>query len=216
MLKESVLNRLYIPLLWELALVIATIVVPKQAFNLFFVFYLGLLVYFYFIHKQFSFRKMRSHFGKIKEFWLPVLITFGGLFAAGKLREFITMTYSYDIDDHVVNIIVENDLIPTLVYAFMMIVMKPVAEEFFYRRALISFDNKKKTAILTVVSLLLCSIARAHGWLGIAEWMIMALPVTIAYLSTKNVYVTVMAHVLFELYDNAYEVVYTVGRILYR
>ena len=210
------MNRLYIPLLWELALVIATIVVPKQAFNLFFIFYLGLLIYFYFIHKQFSFRKMRRHIVKIVDFCLTVARTSFGMIGAGKLKDYITMTFSYDIDDHVINIIVENDLVPTLVYAFMMIIMKPVAEEFFYRRALISFDNKKKTAILTVVSLLLCSIARAHGWLGLAEWMLMALPVTIAYLLTRNVYVTVMAHVLFELYDNAYEVAYVVGRILYR
>ncbi len=210
------MKRLYIPLIWELALVIATIVMPKQAFNLFFIFYLGLLLYFYFFYKQFSFRKLHSQFCKFKDFWLPVALTFAGLFAAGKLREYISYNFSFIYDEHAVSIIVDNNLLPTFFYALMMIVMKPVAEELFFRRALISFDNKKKTAIYTVISLLLCALVRAHGLLGIAEYVLIALPVTIAYLLTKNVYVTVMAHVLFELYDNAYEVVYTVGRILLR
>ena len=97
-----------------------------------------------------------------------------------------------------------------------MIVIKPVAEELFFRKALIRFDNKKQTIIFAVLSLVLCALTRAHGPLGILEWAIMALPVTIAYIATKNIYISVMAHVLFEFYDNIYEVLYTVGRILKR
>ena len=210
------MKRLIIPLVWEWALVIATILLPMHAFSLFFVFYLGLLLYFYFIHKQFSFRKLHSNFSKIKTFWIPVAITFAGLFAAEKLRLFMQTECSFVGSENVVNIYVENNLFPTLVYALMMIVMKPVAEELFFRKALISFDNKKKTALLTILSLVLCAVARGHGPLGLAEWMLVALPVTIAYLVTKNIYVSVMAHVLFELYNNYYDIVYSVGRIFYR
>ena len=64
-LKEFALKRIYIPMAWELAFVIATIIWPKQAFHLFFGFYSGLLIYFYFIYKQFSFRKLHKNFGKI-------------------------------------------------------------------------------------------------------------------------------------------------------
>jgi membrane protease YdiL (CAAX protease family) len=98
----------------------------------------------------------------------------------------------------------------------MMIVMKPVAEELFFRKAIISFGSKKRVFVLTIVSLILCAVTRAHGVLGIAEWMIMAIPVTIAYVITRNIYISVMAHVAFEFYDNIYSIVYAVGRIMNR
>ncbi len=210
------MKRIYIPLIWELAFIIATILMPKQAFHLFFGFYLGLLTYFYFIYKQFSFRKLYKNFGRFLTFWLPVVATFIGLVLANKFRLFLSSQFSIAIDENAVSIIVHNDIVPTFFYALMMIVMKPVAEELFFRKALIKFDNKRQTIIFTVLSLIMCALTRAHGPLGIFEWMIMALPVTIAYILSKNIYISVMAHVLFEFYDNIYEVVYTVGRILNR
>ena len=210
------MKRIYIPLAWEIVFVVATIIWPKQAFHLFFAFYFGLLTYFYFIYKQFSFRKLYKNFGRVLGFWVPVAITFIGLLLAGKLRMLISSQFSFHIDEGAVSIIVHNDLVPTFFYALMMIVIKPVAEELFFRKALIRFDNKKQTIIFAVLSLVLYALTRAHGPLGILEWAIMALPVTIAYIATKNIYISVMAHVLFEFYDNIYEVLYTVGRILKR
>ncbi|MCR5670671.1 MAG: CPBP family intramembrane metalloprotease [Butyrivibrio sp.] len=120
------------------------------------------------------------------------------------------------VRDGTVSIFVSNDIFPTIVYAFMMIVMKPVAEELFFRKAIIKFGSKKKVVAFTILSLLLCALSRAHGFVGIAEWMLMALPVTIAYLATRNIYISVMAHVLFEFYDNIYTVVYAIARIFNR
>ncbi len=210
------MKRIYIPMAWELAFVIATIIWPKQAFHLFFGFYSGLLIYFYFIYKQFSFRKLHKNFGKITGFWLPVAATFIGLVIAGKLRMMLSSQFAYKLDENAVSIIVHNDIVPTFFYALMMIIIKPVAEELFFRKALIRFDSKKQTICFTILSLVLCALTRAHGPLGILEWAIMALPVTVAYIATRNIYISVMAHVIFEFYDNIYEVAYTVGRILNR
>jgi hypothetical protein len=44
----------------------------------------------------------------------------------------------------------------------------------------------------------------------------MALPVTIVYLVTKNVYVSIMAQFLFEVYNTGYETVYDLARIYFR
>ena len=210
------MKRLYIPLAWELLFIISTIIMPKQAFHLFFVFYLGLLIYFYFVHKQFSFRKFARNLTRIKRFWLPVLITFIGLMLCNDINHKLIQPYFSTVRDGTVNIITKNDLLPTFFYALMMIVMKPVAEELFFRKAIISFGSKKRVFVLTIVSLILCAVSRAHGFLGIAEWMIMAIPVTIAYVATRNIYISVMAHVAFEFYDNIYSIVYAVGRILNR
>ncbi len=210
------MRRLYIPLAWELLFVISTIIMPMQAFHLFFVFYLGLLIYFYYFHKQFSFRKFARNLTRIKRFWLPVILTFIGLMLANDLKNKVLQPYFATVRDGTVSIITKNDILPTFFYALMMIVMKPVAEELFFRKAIISFGSKKRVFVLTLVSLVLCAVTRAHGVLGIAEWMIMAIPVTIAYVATRNIYISVMAHVAFEFYDNIYSIVYAVGRIMNR
>ena len=210
------MKRLYIPIAWELLFVISTIIMPKQAFHLFFTFYLGLLIYYYYIHKQFSFRKFGRNLTRIRTFWLPVIGTFVGLMLCNDIKNKIIQPYFATVRDGYVSFSVSNDIVPTLFYALMMIVMKPVAEELFFRKAIISFGSRKRVFVLTIVSLILCAVTRAHGVLGIAEWMIMAVPVTIAYVATRNIYISVMAHVAFEFYDNIYSIVYTIGRIITR
>ncbi len=210
------MKRLYIPLAWELLFVISTILMPKQAFYLFFVFYAGLLIYFYYFHKQFSFRKFVRNLTRIKMFWVPVLITFIGLLLANDIKNKIIQPLFYTAKDGTISIITKNDIFPTIMYATMMIIMKPVAEELFFRKAIISFGSKKRVFALTIVSLLLCAVSRAHGVLGIAEWILMAIPVTVAYVVTRNIYISVMAHVAFEFYDNIYSIVYAIGRIMNR
>ncbi|WP_155828013.1 CPBP family glutamic-type intramembrane protease [Butyrivibrio sp. VCB2006] len=210
------MKRLYIPLVWELLFVISTIIMPMQAFHLFFVFYLGLLIYFYYFHKQFSFRKFARNLTRIKRFWLPVALTFIGLMLANDIKNKLILPNFATVRDGTVSIITRNDILPTFFYALMMIVMKPVAEELFFRKAIISFGSKKRVFVLTLISLILCSVTRAHGFLGIAEWMLMAIPVTVAYVVTRNIYISVMAHVAFEFYDNIYSIVYAIGRILNR
>ena len=210
------MNSLYIPFLWELLFVLATIVFPKDTFYLFLVFYLGLLYYFYFFYKQFSFRKLYKNLGRIVTFWIPVLLTFAGMYLANYIRLHLFPEIFDITKDGTVSIIYHNDLFPTLLYALMMIVLKPVAEELFFRKAMIKFGSKKKVFAFTLLSLILCALSRAHGLLGIAEWMLMALPVTIAYVATRNIYISLMAHVLFEFFDNIYSVVYTIVRIFNR
>ena len=210
------LNRLYIPFLWELLFVIATVLFPKQTFHLFFVFYLGLLYYFYYFYKQFSFRKLYKNLKRPVTFWLPVILTFIGLYLMNYIRLYVLPGIIPTYRDKTVSIIVDGDLFPTFMYAVMMILVKPVAEELFFRKAIIRFGSKKRVFAFTMLSLFLCALSRAHGVVGILEWMLMALPVTIAYLATRNIYISVMAHVLFEFYDNIYSVVYTVARIFNR
>ncbi len=210
------MNRLYIPFVWELLFILATIHFPKQTLMLFFVFYLGILYYFYFFYKQFSFRKLYKNFKKVVAFWIPVVLTFFGLYLADYIKTNVIPSLFPLVKDGTVQIIYHNELFPTFIYAIMMIIIKPVAEELFFRKAIIRFGSKKKVLAFTVMSLVLCALSRAHGLLGIAEWILMALPVTIAYVATRNIYISVLAHVIFEFYDNIYSVVYTFARIFNR
>ena len=210
------MKRLYVPLAWEALFVVSTIIIPKQSFHLFFVFYLGLLIYYYYFHKQFSFRKFARNLTRITRFWVPVAITFVGLLLANCIKNKLILPNLYTLKDGTISIITRNDIVPTIFYAIMMIIMKPVAEELFFRKAIISFGSRKRVLLLSVASMILCAVSRAHGLVGIAEWMLMAIPVTIAYVVTRNIYISVMAHVAFEFYDNIYSIVYAIGRILNR
>jgi membrane protease YdiL (CAAX protease family) len=145
-----------------------------------------------------------------------VALTFFGLYIANYIKVQVIPYKFIGVKDGTVQIIYHNELFPTLIYAVMMIVLKPVAEELFFRKAMIRFGSKKKVLAFSILSLVLCALSRAHGFLGIAEWMLMALPVTIAYVATRNIYISLMAHVLFEFYDNIYSVVYTIARIFNR
>ena len=210
------MNRLYIPFIWELLFIFLSIHFPKYTLYLFFGFYMGILYYFYYFYKQFSFRKLKKNLGRVVTFWIPVALTFFGLYLANYIKVQVIPYRFIGVKDGTVQIIYHNELFPTLIYAVMMIVIKPVAEEHFFRKAMIKFGSKKKVLAFSVLSLVLCALSRAHGLLGIAEWMLMALPVTIAYVATRNIYIALMAHVLFEFYDNIYSVVYTIARIFNR
>ncbi len=216
MKEDTALNRLYIPFIWELLFVFATILFPKQTLTLFFVFYLGLIYYFYYFYKQFSFRKLKKNLTRVLTFWIPVALTFFGLYIANFIRISVIPEFIESGKDGTVQIIYHNELLPTLLYAVMMIILKPVAEELFFRKAIIRFGSKKKVLAFSVLSLLLCALSRAHGFWGIIEWMLMALPVTIVYVATRNIYISLMAHVLFEFYDNIYSVIYMIARIFKR
>ena len=214
--KEITLNRLYIPIVWELLLIVMTNLFPRETLYIYFVFYAGIIYYFYSFYKQFSFRKLKKNLTRVVQFWIPVVLTFAGLVIANKIRLNVVPEIFTGVKDGTVQIIYHNELLPTLVYALMMILLKPIAEELFFRKALIGFGSKKMVLLYTLISLVLCALTRAHGLLGIAEWILMALPVTIAYVATRNIYISLMAHVLFEFYDNIYPVVYTIARIFNR
>ncbi len=210
------MNRLYIPFVWELFLIISTALFPNLSLYLFLIFYIGILFYFYTLYKQFSFRKLYKNLGRVVTFWIPVALTFFGLFLADKSRYLFFGKALARGRDGTVSILYHNELFPTLVYAIMMIILKPVAEELFFRKALIKFGSKKKVFAFALLSIFLCALSRAHGMPGIIEWMLMAFPVTIAYVATRNIYISLMAHVLFEFYTNIYPVAYVIARIVKR
>lgn len=238
------MKDLYIPLLWELAFIISLILMPKNTYQLevYFIFYLGLLVYFYYFHKQFSFRKFFRNIKRIRKFWLIVVLAILGMVLADYIKDtaipqlfnyvattlrtthpdsefaknFARMLTRSLIHNGTVTFRYDNDVWGTLFEAFVMILMKPVAEELFFRKGLIKYGSRKKVFLYAVISLILCALTRAHAPLGIAEYMLMALPLTIAYVSTRNIYVPIMAHVLFEFIDKVPVVVYELARIYYR
>ena len=138
------MKRLYIPFIWELVLIISTIIWEKQSFYFFFVFYVGLVAYFYFINKQFSFRELRSNFIDVKAFWIPVTVTVAAMLLAYRLQELIIGSLYTEYYDSIVHIPIRNELAPLLFNCLMCMIIKPLQKGFFTDKRLFYLTVRKK------------------------------------------------------------------------
>lgn len=78
----------------------------------------------------------------------------------------------------------------------------PIVEETFYRKNLISFKNNKTLVITTLLAMFLYDLEHPLTCGGIFLCMIWALPLSISYIKTKNIHVTMTAHFICNLVIN--------------
>ena len=96
-----------------------------------------------------------------------------------------------------------------IIFAVSTIIFPPIAEEIFYRKAFIRFNKKKILILSSIIGMFLYALEHSLALLGIIETMIIAVPLTVSYIKTKNVYVTMTAHFLVNLIGNGITVVLT-------
>ena len=101
-------------------------------------------------------------------------------------------------------------------YAFTMIILMPVAEGLFFRKALISFHDKSITTVTVVLSLVLNVLLHVNAPSGAPILLASALPLAVLYLITKNVHLTILMHMLYCLPLYLKYVIYAIGRFAYR
>lgn len=92
-----------------------------------------------------------------------------------------------------------NNLFQLILFAMSTIIFPPIAEEVFYRKAIIKFDTKGILILTSFVGMILYALEHSLSWLGILETIIIAVPLTISYIKTKNVYIPMTAHFLVNL-----------------
>ena len=97
-----------------------------------------------------------------------------------------------------------------ILFAISTILFPAITEETFYRKNMISFKNKKTLVITTLLSMLLYALEHSLSIWGICLTMIWALPLSISYIKTKNVYVPMTAHFIRNLLGNGIDVVFTI------
>lgn len=215
------MKRLIFPLLWELIFIVTSILLPGRTLYLYFLFYLGLIIYF---RKDYSFCKQCEVFKDFRKFWLPVLLTSAAMGLCYVIKTRVLMNFM--IPDGRIGISMSDSYPDVLLYALTTILMEPLAEELFFRQALIVLpekdDGKSRLvhiALITgtmICSLLICSLSHATGFLGIAKAALMVLPLTIVYLKTRNIYIPLLVHFGFNLYEKLPDVVYYLMRLSMR
>ena len=94
-----------------------------------------------------------------------------------------------------------------VLFAASTVFLPPVVEELFYRQSLISFKNKGWMIATALFSTFLFALEHALKPFGILITAIWALPLVVAYIKTKNIYVPMTAHFIANAIGNGSTVI---------
>lgn len=211
-------KSLLFPLIWEALFVGSYVLIAvsddKRHFSLtlyfMFAFYFGLLVYY---RRSFSFREFFRKFLDWKGFILPVLLTAVGISLAHSVSACALERLFPSTVKIVLPLAFSSNVFETVLFAFTVMVLKPFACELFFRQGWIRTD-KWWLLVLTVLSgFVLEALTRSITLPGMVETVLLAIPLVIAYLITKNVYVTIFVHLVFSIIVNMPDVVYDFMRL---
>lgn len=197
-----------IPLVIELIFIVSCFLTPKEYFiytNFFF--YFLLLIYFL-NRKDFSIKEWIDNIKSGKKFWKQVLIT-AIFFVLGFVITVVleNMFPNYDTG----TIALQRDSwLKLIIFSISTILLPAITEETFYRKNMILFSGKSVLILTTVLSMFLYALEHSLKIWGIFLTMIWALPLSISYIKTKNIYVPMTAHFIGNLLGNGIDVIMTI------
>ena len=103
-----------------------------------------------------------------------------------------------------------NSWLTLTIFTISTIILPAITEETFYRKNIISFQNKRILLCTTLLSMFLYAVEHSLTIWGIFLTMIWALPLSISYIKTKNIYVPMTAHFIGNLLGNGSDVIMTI------
>lgn len=196
------------PIIVEIIFIISCFIVPREYYiytNFFF--YLILAVYFW-CRKDFSIKEWLHNLKSGKMFWKQVVLTAMGFISAFAITMVLESIFS-DLNTGMIGL-KRNSWITLIIFAISTILLPSIVEETFFRKNMISFENKGVLIITTILSMLMYALEHSLAVWGIFLTMIWALPLSISYIKTKNVYVPMTAHFIGNLLGNGIDVVFTI------
>lgn len=201
-----------VPLLIHLIFIISLFLIPRElALYSNFLFYSLLLLYFI-VRKEFSIQEWFKNLKKGKEFWLPVLFTSLGFILAFGITIFLENSFP-SFNAGMIGL-KRDTWFRLIIFAISTIILPPITEELFYRKSLIDYRNNKWMIITTSISILLYASEHSLSPWGILLTSIWAIPLSISYIKTKNVYVPMTAHFIGNLLGNGTDIIFTTLMLL--
>ncbi|QGX45256.1 CPBP family intramembrane glutamic endopeptidase [Streptococcus equinus] len=196
-----------IPLIIEILFIISYYIFPKDDFIYVNAFFYVLLFVYFLISKDLNLKEWFLSFRSGKKYWIQVLLTFLGFMLAFILTTILEGIFP-GLETGTINL--RRDTWLTLgVFAISTILFPAITEETFYRKKLILFDSKKTVVITTILSMFLYACEHSLAPWGIFLTMIWALPLSLSYIKTRNIYVVMTAHFLGNLLGNGVDVILT-------
>ena len=199
------ISRNIIPIIIEIVFIVSCFVIPKDYFiytN--FLFYLELLLYFI-IKKDFQIKEWINQIKSGKCFWKQVIITtvfFVLAFLVTSILENIFPNFNTGM-----SMLKVDSWLRLIIFTISTILFPAVTEEIFYRKNMISFNSKGILISTTILSMVLYALEHSLRIWGILLVMIWALPLSISYIRTKNIYVPMTAHFIGNLLGNGIDIV---------
>ena len=206
-MKKYVKMNLF-PIIIEVIFIISCFIVPREYFvytN--FCFYLILAIYFWY-RKDFSLKEWLHNLKSGKKFWKYVILTALGFIGAFVITAVLESMFS-ELNTGMIGLR-RNSWITLIIFAMSTILLPPIVEETFYRKNMISFENKVVLIITTLLGMLMYALEHSLAVWGILLTMIWALPLNISYIKTKNVYVPMTAHFIGNLFGNGIDIIFTI------
>lgn len=196
-----------IPLIIEILFIISYYIFPKDDFIYVNAFFYVLLFVYFLISRDLNLKEWFLSFRSGKKYWIQVLLTFLGFMLAFILTTILEGIFP-GLETGTINL--RRDTWLTLgVFAISTILFPAITEETFYRKNLILFDSKKTVIITTILSMFLYACEHSLAPWGIFLTMIWALPLSLSYIKTRNIYVVMTAHFLGNLLGNGVDVIVT-------
>lgn len=199
-----------IPIVIELIFVVSCFLIPKDyIIYTNFLFYSLLLIYFV-LKKDFSIKEWLYNIKSGKSFWIQVMIT-TVLFILAFVITMVLENIFPDYNAGMIALKTNNSWFRLIIFSISTIIFPAITEETFFRKNMISFENKRILIFTTLLSLLLYALEHSLKIWGIFLTMIWALPLTISYIKTKNVYVPMTAHFIGNLLGNGIDIIMAIA-----
>lgn len=192
------------PIIAEVLFVLACLLFQGYYIYINFLFYVVLAIYFW-LRKDFSIQEWLNAIKGGNAFWKHVMLTILFFCLSFVFTNILENMFPY-LSTGMINLKADN-WIKLILFAGSTIILPPIVEEVFYRKNLTSFKNKKILILTTLFSMLAYALEHTFTIWGIFLCMIWALPLSISYIKTKNVYVTMTAHFICNFVINGIAVV---------
>lgn len=212
-------KRLLLPLAFAALFLVLVHVIwgkatPRRIMYLNLAFYLFIIVYYF---RAFQEQELLKGVKNVRSFLAIAFLSLCGLHLAYVARVFL-IRFSFETwhENGMIDQYVTESYLSFLLYSVIMLILMPVGEELFFRYALVSFSSKKATALTVIFSLLLYVAMNADHPSGFLTLTVPAIVLTVAYLLTKNIYLTIIVHVIYSIVLNGEFIGYAFVRMLYR
>lgn len=205
---NNYIKKLIFPIIWELIFILSCFIFKKEYYlytN--FLFYFGIIIYFIRLG-DFKLKELKVNIKQGKQYWIPVLLTSLGIVIAFMICALLGMVFQ-SAPDGMIGLRRSNTL-ELIIFTISTIIFPPLAEELFFRKAFINFDNGRKVVIITsILGMVLYALEHSFALFGIIQTMIIATPLTISYIKTRNIYIPIMGHFIVNLIGNGTSVIFT-------
>ena len=101
-----------------------------------------------------------------------------------------------------------------IILALTVIILQPLAEELFYRKAVIKFSDNRLMFVTILAGFVLEAVTRSYTPLGILEAVLISVPLVVSYSVTRNIYVPLFVHFIFNIIVNMPDLVYDFMRLM--